>query len=82
MLSTRESYVILEEGRTSRESAYVVVENGQFTGMGYMPLENLQSKSLTLADFKDVSLYRENFNIRAIVSRYKEEYPDRVISFN
>ena len=81
-LSTRESFVILEEGRTSRESAYVVVENGQFTGMGYMPLEDLKSKRLTLDDFKDVSLYRENFNIRAIVSRYKEEHPDRVISFS
>ena len=80
-LSTRESFVILEEGRTSHESAYVVVENGQFTGMGYMPLEQLQSKKLTLEDFRDVSLYRENFNIRAIVSRYKEEHPDRVISF-
>ena len=80
-LSTRESFVILEEGRTSRESAYVVVENGQFTGMGYMPLEQLQSKKLTLEDFRDVSLYRENFNIRAIVSRYKEEHPERVISF-
>ncbi len=80
-LSSRESFVILEEGRTSRESAYVVVENGQFTGMGYMPLEQLQSKELTLEDFRDVSLYRENFNIRAIVSKYKEEHPDRVISF-
>jgi DNA polymerase-3 subunit epsilon len=80
-LSTRESFVILEEGRTSRESAYVVVENGQFTGMGYMPLEQLQSKKLTLEDFRDVSLYRENFNIRSIVAKYKEEHPERVISF-
>jgi DNA polymerase-3 subunit epsilon len=80
-LSTRESFVILEDGRTSRESAYVVVENGQFTGMGYMPREQLQSKKLTLEDFREVSLYKENFNIRNIVSRYKEEHPDRVISF-
>lgn len=80
-LSSRESFVILEEGRTSKESAYVVVENGQFTGMGYMPLEELRSKRLTLDDFKDVSLYRENFNIRNIVSRYKENFPERVICF-
>ena len=80
-LSSRESFVILEEGRTSHESAYVVVENGQFTGMGYMPLEKLKSKKLTLEDFRDVSLYRENFNIRSIVAKYKEEHPERVISF-
>ena len=81
-LSANESFVILEEGRTSRESAYVVVENGQFTGMGYMPNEELKSRKLTLENFRDVSLYRENFNIRNIVSRYKEEHPDRVISFS
>lgn len=81
-LSVRESFVILEEGRTSREWAYVVVENGQFTGMGYMPAEELKAKRLTLDDFKGVSLYRENFNIRNIVSRYKEEHPDRVLSFS
>ena len=81
-LSSRESFVILEEGRTSTESAYVVVENGQFTGMGYMPLEKLKSKKLTLDDFRDVSLYRENFNIRSIVAKYKEEHPERVINFN
>jgi DNA polymerase-3 subunit epsilon len=81
-LSSSESFVILEEGRTSAESAYVVVENGQFTGMGYMPLEKLREKKMTLDDFREVSLYKENFNIRSIVSRYKEEHPDRVISFS
>jgi DNA polymerase-3 subunit epsilon len=81
-LSSNESFVILEDGRTSRESAYVVVENGQFTGMGYIPLEQLQSKKLTLEDFRDVSLYRENFNIRSILYNYKENHPERVISFS
>ena len=81
-LSTRESFVILEEGRTSRESAYVVVENGQFTGMGYMPLDELRSKKLTLENFRDISLYKENFNIRSILSNYIENHPERVISFS
>ena len=81
-LSSSESFVILEEGRTSRESAYVVVENGQFTGMGYMPVEQLQSKKLTLDDFRDVSLYRENFSIRSILYNYKENHPERVINFS
>jgi DNA polymerase-3 subunit epsilon len=80
-LASRESFVILEEGRTSKESAYVVVENGQFTGMGYIPREELKARKLSLDDFKDVSLYRENFNIRNIVSRYKEDHPERVICF-
>jgi DNA polymerase-3 subunit epsilon len=81
-LSMHESFVILAEGRTSHESAYVVVENGQFTGMGYIPINELKSKKLTLEDFREVSLYKENFNIRNIVSRYKESHPDRVISFS
>lgn len=80
-LSSNESFVILEEGRTSRESAYVVVENGQFTGMGYVPVEQIQSRELSLEDFRGMSLYKENFNIRSIVSRYREDHPDRVITF-
>lgn len=81
-LSTTESYVIIEEGRSSKESAYVVVENGHFTGMGYIATEELQSKKLKLDDFRGMSLYRENFNIRAMIERYKEEHPDRVVCFS
>jgi DNA polymerase-3 subunit epsilon len=80
-LTAQESYVIVEEGRHKDESACVVVENGQFTGMGYMPREALEACKLTLEDFRNISLYRENFNIRAIVSKYREEHPERVISF-
>ena len=80
-LTVKESYVILEEGRHKDESACIVVENGQFTGMGYLPKEALSTSKLSLEDFRNISLYRENFNIRNMVSRYKEDHPERVIVF-
>lgn len=73
-----ESYVIIDEGRTSDESAFIVVEKGHFAGMGYKPSAEIPRDKVTLDHFKELSRYRENFNIRGMLSRFVMENPHKV----
>ena len=78
-LASGESYVIIDEGRTSDESAFIVVEKGHFAGMGYKPSSEIPREKVSIEYFRDLSPYRENFNIRAMLSKYVMENPQKVI---
>jgi DNA polymerase-3 subunit epsilon len=79
-LSSDESYVIIDDGRTSDESAFIVVEKGHFAGMGYKPSAEIQREQVTIEHFRDISRYRENFNIRSMLSKFVIENPHKVIN--
>lgn len=78
-ISEQESFVIIDEGRTSEESAFIVVEKGHFAGMGYKPTAELPRERPTLEHFRELSPYRENFNIRGMLSRFVLENPHKVM---
>lgn len=78
-LTKNESFVILEEGRKQDEIAVVMVEKGEFKRMGFINPEELNPACLTPEVFEKLPMYRENFNIRQIISGYKINHPEKVM---
>ncbi|MCW3125168.1 MAG: polymerase subunit epsilon, partial [Bacteroidetes bacterium] len=78
-MASDESYVIIDDGRTSDESAFIVVDKGHFAGMGYKPSAEIPRDKVTIEHFRELSRYRENFNIRGMLSRFVMENPHKVI---
>ncbi|HLP20486.1 MAG TPA: hypothetical protein VK174_09300, partial [Chitinophagales bacterium] len=78
-LSRTESFIITQQGRTKDEAGVVVVERGSFTRMGYLPLGGLTNGIKSKEVLESIPLYRENFNIRNIISGYKRDFPHTVI---
>lgn len=80
LLGTGDSFVIVEEGRHHKEKACVVVEKGSFKGMGYIPNEHIHPQSIDPKALEELPTYKENFNIRQIIFRYRETHPESVIA--
>ena len=78
-LSNDDTFVIVEKGRSAEEIALVVVDNGVFKRMGYLPKKDFKKEKLNTATLEALPLYRENFNIRQIISSYRNNYPQNLI---
>lgn len=78
--TTKPSYAIVEQGRNSSEQSCVLMVNGEFYGMGYIPND---VQLTTLDELKDfVTPYKENLFIRNIVNGYAARYPQKVKQFS
>lgn len=73
------TYAIRDEGRTGDEHSCILVEKGQFYGMGYVShyfdANNIQQLKNHLTP------YPGNDYIKNIVSTYAMRYPDRMVVF-
>ena len=73
------TYAIRDEGRTGDEHSCILVEKGQFYGMGYIShyfdADNIQQLKNYLTP------YPGNDYIKNIVSTYAMRYPDRMVVF-
>jgi DNA polymerase-3 subunit epsilon len=73
------TYAIRDEGRTGDEHSCILVEKGQFYGMGYIShyfdADNIQQLKNYLTP------YPGNDYIKNIVSSYAMRYPDRMVVF-
>ncbi|HWB63730.1 MAG TPA: exonuclease domain-containing protein [Chitinophagales bacterium] len=78
-ISKTESFVIIEQGRKENESALVVVENGSFKKMGYLPRQKFTKTKLRNGSLEGLPLYRDNFNIKQIISSYRLRMPENVV---
>jgi DNA polymerase-3 subunit epsilon len=81
-LSKNESFVIVEQGRTKDETAVILVEQGTFKKMGYLPHQDFFKNKPSKNVFENLPLYRENFNIRQIIASYCERNPENVLPVN
>jgi DNA polymerase-3 subunit epsilon len=79
--ANNDSFVIVEKGRSPSEIALVVVDKGVFKRMGYLPKKEFKKEKPDSKAIDALPLYRENFNIRQIISSYRNNYPENVISF-
>jgi len=77
--SKNESFAIVEKGRSNNEIALVVVDKGVFKRMGYLPQKDFKKGKLKSELFESLPLYRENFNIRQIISSYCNKYPENIM---
>ncbi|MDB5284492.1 MAG: polymerase subunit epsilon [Bacteroidota bacterium] len=78
-LSKNESFIIVEKGRSKDEVALILVDDGIFKRMGYMPGKQFSKEKVETERLEDLPLYRENFNIRQIISSYRNNYPENVL---
>ena len=72
------SYAIVDKGLEEKELSCILIDNGKFFGMGYLPAE------YTLANIDDIkeflTSYRANNYIRNLVTGHKEKFPSAIIN--
>jgi DNA polymerase-3 subunit epsilon len=75
-LTMRPSYVVLDKGLTEDEISCIMVVQGNFFGMGYLPknFETITQKAI--AEY--ITPYKDNSTIRMLLSSFVNQNPDRV----
>lgn len=75
-LNQQPSFAIIENGLNAEENSCVLVLNGKFYGMGYIPADTQLSE---LEDIKSIlTPYKENLFIKNLVSGYAARFPNKV----
>lgn len=76
-ISKQSSFVIIDQGMTEEEKSCILVEEGRFYGMGYVPA---YENSIDIGIIKDyLSVYKENSYIRNLVHEFRLKYPGQII---
>ena len=74
------SYVIIDKGLEETEQSCILVDNGKFFGMGYLPMTYVPGN---IDDIKEYLMaYRGNNYIRNLLTGYKEKYPSAIIDLS
>jgi DNA polymerase-3 subunit epsilon len=76
-LRARPSFAIFENGLNAEERSCILVVQGRFYGMGYLPLDVQIMEIETLKGF--LTPYKENNYISNLVNNYAIKFPDKVI---
>ena len=79
-LTTRPCFAIVENGLNADEQSCVLIWDGKFYGMGYIPSDILLSNPEELKDL--LTPYKENLFIRNLVNGYAARFPEKVKSFS
>ena len=79
-LSTQPSFAILENGLNAEEQSCVLVWEGKFYGMGYIPSDVQLTEPEELKEW--ITPYKENLFIRNLVTGYAARYPGKVKFFS
>ncbi|RYF81201.1 MAG: hypothetical protein EON98_12665 [Chitinophagaceae bacterium] len=75
-LTKRPSYVVLDQGLTEDEVSCIMVVQGNFFGMGYLP-KNFEISSET-AIHEYITPYKDNSTIRSLLSSFANANPERI----
>ena len=78
LVSNRESFVIIDKGRTTDEKSIVYIENGHFYGMGYLSSDIAVTELHELTEH--VVRYSSNQYIMQLITAFADKYPQRVNS--
>ncbi len=79
-LNTQPSFAILDKGLQEEEQSCILVENGKFYGMGYLPPETQTNDLEFVKDF--LTPYKENYFIHHLLMGYRSKYPSKIITIN
>jgi DNA polymerase III subunit epsilon len=69
------SFALLDAGRHGDEKSCILIEQGQFYGMGYLPAENAIGDTETLKEY--LTRYPENDYMRGLVYQHAERWPGK-----
>lgn len=75
-LTKRPSYVVLDKGLSENEISCIMVDQGSFFGMGYLP-KNLETiSSQTIQEY--IKPYKENSYIRTLLLSHASNFPSQI----
>jgi DNA polymerase-3 subunit epsilon len=77
-LREQPSFAIVDKGLNGTDQSCILVMEGKFYGMGYIPADITISHADELKDY--ITIYKENSYIRNLVNGYAARFPARVIS--
>ena len=67
------SFALVDNGRHGEERSCILIEQGRFYGMGYLPADDSIPDTDTLKDY--LTRYPENDYMRSLVYQYAEKWP-------
>jgi len=73
VISSLPSFTVLDEGRHPEEKSCILVEQGRFYGMGYIPSDSAVYDTSALKEY--LTRYPENEYIRGLVYQHVERWP-------
>ncbi len=79
-LRAQPSFAIIDKGLHSEDQSCILVVEGEFYGMGYIPADVQIKDPETLKDH--LVVYKENSVIRNLISGYVARFPGKVHFFN
>jgi DNA polymerase-3 subunit epsilon len=79
-LRIQPSFAIFDKGLTTEEQSCILVWQGRFYGMGYLPADIQLSEPESLKEY--LTVYKENSFIRNLVNGYAARFPSKVIRFD
>lgn len=79
-LTKRPSYVVLDKGLKAKEMSCILVLQGSFFGMGYLPknFDDISQKAIQ----EYITPYKENSYIRTLLNSFSSNYPHQVQVLN
>jgi DNA polymerase-3 subunit epsilon len=78
-LRSQPTFAIIDKGINGDDRSCILVEEGHFYGMGYIPADVQVSHQDDLKDY--MTVYKENSYIRNLVNGYAARFPSRVVQF-
>lgn len=79
-LTQRPTYLVLDKGLTEQEISCIMVVNGSFFGMGYLPRDAQNISMDAIKEF--IKPYKENSFIRTLLSAHMAKFPDQIRLMN
>ncbi len=76
-LQEQPSFAIIDKGIDGQDRSCILIENGKFYGMGYLPEGTVITSVNGLKNY--LTAYRENNYIRNMVTSYASRFPAKVI---
>jgi DNA polymerase-3 subunit epsilon len=73
------SFTLIDEGRHSEEQSCILVEQGKFYGMGYLPADTAIMETAELKDY--ITAYPENDYMRGLIYQHAARWPLKKIVF-
>lgn len=79
-LRTKPSFAIIDNGITGNDRSCVLICDGSFYGMGYIPADVTITNTEQVKEY--LTVYKENSYIRNLVNGFAARFPSKVILFD
>lgn len=78
-LRSQPSYAIIDKGISGDDKSCILVLEGEFYGMGYIPADVQITSPEEMKEY--LTMYRENSFIRNLINGYAARFPSKVLKF-